>query len=266
MTDEGEQMEVEKKQEPSDEQEPNSEEEGGSDDDELMDDENADGMEKLNFDFEAFPPEDGDLDGIVNMASQMFLRADVDAESLAKKVIDQSPFGCVFRPAEEDVDEDNDNEVYGLLSIVDAVGKEKFQTDMWNLLLQRARKFADKQLVKLVEEKATKTNQSEGSSDGKLGLLINERMLHFPAQIAGPAFKSLCEEIESLPEAKKYSHLMVIVKLRFSDTEGPAGAKPASATGSKKKMGKAEKKRQATAKLAESDIIYDNPEEALLFQ
>lgn len=38
-----------------------------------MDDENADGMEKLNFDFEAFPPEDGDLDGIVNMASQVHI-------------------------------------------------------------------------------------------------------------------------------------------------------------------------------------------------
>lgn len=87
---------VEQEQQNSDEE---IDEEAMDEDDseeELMDD-NVDKMEKLNFDFEAFPPESADIPGLVNLVTQIFLRSDVDCEELAKALVEMSPIGCVYR-------------------------------------------------------------------------------------------------------------------------------------------------------------------------
>uniref|UniRef100_A0A914DLP8 Uncharacterized protein n=1 Tax=Acrobeloides nanus TaxID=290746 RepID=A0A914DLP8_9BILA len=47
----------------------------------------------------------------------IFLRADIDCEGIAKILVSQSPFGCVYTPVEECTDEDNENGVYGVLSM-----------------------------------------------------------------------------------------------------------------------------------------------------
>lgn len=63
---------------------------------------------------------------------------------------------------------------------------------------------------------------------------------------------------------KKFEYVLIIVKIRVSDVEVPL--KNAVKKSGKKKIGKAEKKRLAAAKLAKANITFDNPEEALLFQ
>jgi hypothetical protein len=50
-------------------------------------------------------------------------------------------------------------------------------------LVQRAKKYAEKDAVHAVEQLFYKNAQ--------FGLVINERMLHFPAQIAGPTLQAL---------------------------------------------------------------------------
>uniref|UniRef100_A0AC34GJI9 Uncharacterized protein n=1 Tax=Panagrolaimus sp. ES5 TaxID=591445 RepID=A0AC34GJI9_9BILA len=85
--------------------------------DELMND-NTEAMEKLTFDFEAFPLDTGDVDGLVNLLTQIFLRTNVDCEAVAKVLVEMSPLGCVYRPAEEVEDEDSENAVYGVLSML----------------------------------------------------------------------------------------------------------------------------------------------------
>ncbi|KAK5968744.1 hypothetical protein GCK32_016800, partial [Trichostrongylus colubriformis] len=82
---------------------------------ELLKDDND---QHLDFDIEAFPMEADDRDGVINMLTQIFLKADIDLGSLADAIIAQSPFGLVIGPAEDQSDEDNTNVVYGILSVV----------------------------------------------------------------------------------------------------------------------------------------------------
>lgn len=63
---------------------------------------------------------------------------------------------------------------------------QKFESDIWNLLKARAAKYAPNENIISRLEKL-----SSCSGDTRVGLLINERMLHFPSSIAAPAFDSL---------------------------------------------------------------------------
>ncbi|KAL3994325.1 p21-C-terminal region-binding family protein [Acanthocheilonema viteae] len=193
-------------------------------DNQLMRDD-LDNAEELVFDFEAYPIYDGDKEGLVNLLTQIFLRADVDVKQMADILVEQSPFGCVYRPAEEFLDEDDEGVVYGVLSMLKLGRDQKFQTDIWTLLKTRARKYSvDKKILLILD------NLSTAKSDVRVGLLINERLLHFPAAIASPAFKSL------------------------------------AMSSNKKKLTKAQKKRIAASAIANAEVIYDNHEEELLFQ
>jgi hypothetical protein len=142
-------------------------------------------MEKINFDFEALPLDTQDVDGLVNLLTQIFLRTTVDCEAVAKALVEMSPLGCVYRPAEDAEDEDSENAVYGVLSMLEIGGEASFQIDIANLFLNRARKVATPDIVKKFE---TIFNNKDKQ---KNYLLVNERMLHFPDQIAAPAFNSL---------------------------------------------------------------------------
>ncbi|VDK60195.1 unnamed protein product [Gongylonema pulchrum] len=86
--------------------------------DELMKDE-LDDAEQLNFDFEAYPIVPSDKESLINLLTQIFLRAGVDVEGMADVLVEQAPFGCVYRPAEEFLDDDNDEVVYGVLSMLE---------------------------------------------------------------------------------------------------------------------------------------------------
>ncbi|EJW71587.1 hypothetical protein WUBG_17505, partial [Wuchereria bancrofti] len=88
-----------------------------SDSDESQDEEglmkdDLEDAEELVFDFEAYPICDGDKEGLVNMLTQVFLRVDIDVKQMADILVEQSPFGCVYRPAEEFMDEDDEGVVY----------------------------------------------------------------------------------------------------------------------------------------------------------
>ncbi|KAI1722856.1 protein BCCIP like protein [Ditylenchus destructor] len=244
--------EVEEEAQSSSEEETDeeSEEEGLADSDEAN-------MEKLNFDFEAFPPCESDLPGLVNLLTQIFLRVDIDCEAVAKGVIALSPFGCIYKPAEEyeDDDEGPEGPVYGALSIVNLNGKEKYQCQVTDFLLQKAKKYATKEVVKSFESAlvpSTGTNNDNSrKSDENVGLVINEKMLHFPSQISGPAFQSLMQDLKEAPKSERYKYLLMIVKVRASE---PSNVPSSSTSG------------QTNAKMTEGDLIYDNAEEELLFQ
>ena len=264
----------------------------GMEDEEMVldDDEHVETMEKMNFDFEAFPPAEENSPEIEALLGQIFLRADVDCKGLAGAIVAQAPLGCVYRPAEDEVpmEEDGDDAedgsiVYGVLSLVALNGGEKFQSAICDLLINRAKKFASKEVYHLIEKSLTA--QSRGPD--KVAILVNERLLHFPAQISGPGFASLSQDYNSLPKKKRFQHILLIMKVRIADEadgqqpatkkrpimhSGETGSVAEAARGdqsakakAKRKMGKAERKRVRAAQLAEADIIYDNPEEELLF-
>ncbi|KAL3994324.1 p21-C-terminal region-binding family protein [Acanthocheilonema viteae] len=232
-------------------------------DNQLMRDD-LDNAEELVFDFEAYPIYDGDKEGLVNLLTQIFLRADVDVKQMADILVEQSPFGCVYRPAEEFLDEDDEGVVYGVLSMLKLGRDQKFQTDIWTLLKTRARKYSvDKKILLILD------NLSTAKSDVRVGLLINERLLHFPAAIASPAFKSLADDLKKFSTQYRFSHVVLILKIRIADSDSnkeQSGGSAFSMSSNKKKLTKAQKKRIAASAIANAEVIYDNHEEELLFQ
>ncbi|CAK5073800.1 unnamed protein product [Meloidogyne enterolobii] len=190
-------------------------------------------MEKMNFDFEAFPPSEEDIEGLENLLAQIFLRAEINRKELADSIIKISPFGCIYKPAEECEDDESPSIVCGVLSIVGLTGTEKHFADVSNFVLQRAKKFATGSVFKQFEKFLRGTDEGSGDPQLKAGFLINERLLQFPVQISAPAFASL------------YEH---------QSSEGIQSQN--------KKLGKAERRRLAANTC---DIIFDNPEEELLF-
>uniref|UniRef100_A0A8R1TJX1 Uncharacterized protein n=1 Tax=Onchocerca volvulus TaxID=6282 RepID=A0A8R1TJX1_ONCVO len=272
-----------------------------TDEDKLMRDD-LDDAEKLIFDFEAYPMNDSDKEGLINLLTQaflkiffhlrisefnpkfifsetnkikvvrkeeyheitgsllqIFLRADVDVKQMADILVEQSPFGCVYRPAEEFLDDDDEGIVYGALSMLELGRDQKFQTDIWTLLKTKAQKYSiDKKILSILD------NLSTADSDIRVGLLINERLLHFPTTIASPAFKSLAYrcifqifpfrvDLKKSGAQYRFSHIVLILKIRIADSDvnneqGRASASNAAKNG--KKLTKAQKKRIAANAIA----------------
>lgn len=215
----------------------------------------------LDFDIEAFPMEADDRDGIVNMLTQIFLKADVDLVSVADALIAQSPFGIVIGPAEDQSDEDNENVVYGLLSMArlhnPKGGTPAYAQGIMHFLEEKSRKFALKDFWSAFS--MTKTSRS--------GLFLNERMLNFPSQIVTPSFKSFKDDLSKLK--KPYETVVYVHKLRIADCDAAPSTiktKEEEPARKKKKMGKAEKKRMALHARSLADVIYDNTEDELLTQ
>ncbi|KAL7070423.1 hypothetical protein ACQ4LE_010336 [Meloidogyne hapla] len=237
-----------------------------SEDDEMdFPDEDIDEMEKMNFDFEAFPPSEEDIEGLENLLAQIFLRAEINRKELADSIIKISPFGCVYKPAEESEDEDSQSLVCGVLSIVGLTGKEKHSADVSNFVLQRAKKFATGSIFKQFERCLQANDGGNEVLQLKTGFLINERLLQFPVQISAPAFSSLCKDYNSLPKKEHYQMFLLIIKVRINTEDSTKNSQQQNSDGiqnPKKKVGKAERRKLLTDT---SDVIFDNPEEELLF-
>uniref|UniRef100_A0A0N5APH2 Protein BCCIP homolog n=1 Tax=Syphacia muris TaxID=451379 RepID=A0A0N5APH2_9BILA len=228
------------------------------DDNELMTDE-LENAELLDFDFEALPLHENDKEGIVNMLTQMFLRANVDVESMADKMIERSPLGCVFLPAEDNAEDGNENVVYGVLSILPLNPDEKYVRGFWTLLIERAKKYAvDKGVVQELEALSHEQEKSQAV------LLVNERMLHFSSSIAKPAFSALISDLKNDKKANNFTSAIVIMKIRIADTGSQTTSSDTKK--GKRKLGKAEKRRLRALALTNSEVIFDNPEEKLLFE
>lgn len=86
-------------------------------------------------------------------------------------------------------------------------------------------------------------------------------------------FKVICNQknnhffssdMSSLEKNQKFEYVLMILKVRVSDVILPL--KRNIKKKGKKKIGKAEKKRLASEKMAKGDLIFDNCEESLLFK
>uniref|UniRef100_A0A915PZN6 Uncharacterized protein n=1 Tax=Setaria digitata TaxID=48799 RepID=A0A915PZN6_9BILA len=231
--------------------------------DEHMMSDDVENAEKLIFDFEAYPICDGDKEGLVNLLTQIFLRADVDVREMADILTKQSPFGCVYRPAEEFMDEGDEGVVYGVLSMIKLGTDKQFQKDIWTLLKTKAKKYSiDKKILSILDK------LSSAELGIHVGLLINERFLHFPAAIAAPAFKSLTDDLKNSGSQYCFSNIILILKIRIADRDSKeqSGAYLANMSTNERKLTKAQKRRIAANAVADVNVIYDNREEELLFQ
>lgn len=68
---------------------------------------------------------------------------------------------------------------------------QKFHITIPEFILQKAKKFSTADIYKKFEKVMHVKERNESEIDSKVGLLINERLLHFPDQISGPGFASI---------------------------------------------------------------------------
>ncbi|VDD90238.1 unnamed protein product [Enterobius vermicularis] len=232
-------------EEESDEEEPME----GTDEDEKQElmEEDLQRADKLDFDFEALPPHENDKEGIINLLTQVYRLWDA--------------FICCrfLQSAEDNVDEGSEDVVYGILSLLPLGCTEEYEKGIWSFLLNKAKKYAVGKKV------FSKLESLSSCKNTRTVMLINERMLHFPEAIAKPSFKALLSDLAKDEDANDFTHVISVMKIRVADVNIQEKVQKKKDI-TKKKVGKAEKKRIWTAALLKSKTMFDNPEEELLFQ
>ncbi|XP_039275669.1 protein BCCIP homolog [Nilaparvata lugens] len=207
--------------------------------------------EEIQVDFEGRNPIDSDFHGIRQLLHQLFLKAHVNLSDLTNLIIEQNYIGSVIKQSEIDEDSGDDddevdpNDVYGVTSIINITDKQHYECvdQLRTLLREMCAEHGTDQSNAYVRAMLSDTNT--------VGLLINERFINFPAQIAVPLLESLVKEIQRAKEKKlnfNFSYIIIICKLYKED-----------ATEKKKK-------KKGKNKNAEPEIIWTNPEEELFDQ
>lgn len=198
--------------------------------------------QKVDVDFESHPPIDSDLEGVATLLRQTLLNF-TDCPSLAKHLIEKKDITQVIAldcPEEDDKEtegeeEEPDNDIYGVSSIISLDKDSERQVD------------GCKQLIKYLRNKSADFDALFDSESSKVGLIINERYINLPPQLALPTLKYLTRHIESA----KYTHLVFISKvlLKSRDTEAKLPSK---------------KSKSASSTNNSDPIIFVNPEEEIV--
>ncbi|XP_051926859.1 protein BCCIP homolog [Hippocampus zosterae] len=173
--------------------------------------------EEVTVDFEGHAVTHNDFNGIKKLLQQLFLKAHVNTSEMTDIIIQQNHVGSVIKQAEvpEDSDDDDPDEVFGFIT-------------MLNLTEQKAR-FSGVQCMEQVKElmldqcekcsgrvAAEQLEQMLGDTAKPVGLLLSERFVNVPPQIALPLHKQLQEEISEAERTNKpsgkYHYCLMISK------------------------------------------------------
>ncbi|KAM3913649.1 BRCA2 and CDKN1A-interacting protein isoform 2-T2 [Leptodactylus fuscus] len=194
-----------------DEEEDDMEEEMEGDDDEddsddIEDDESEEDEEvneEVNVDFEAHTMSDGDHDGIKKLLKQLFLKAHVNTTELADLLIQQNHIGSVIRQAEsmEEMDDDGDEDydhVFGFISLLNLTERKGTPCveQIKELILSQCEKTCEQSTVEQLDKILNDNSKP-------VGLLLSERFINVPAQIALPMYQQLQKELADAQRTNK---------------------------------------------------------------
>lgn len=162
--------------------------------------------QKVEVNFESHPPIETDLHGISALLRQTLLQF-VDCNGLARYLLelkDTTQVIALEEPDEENMDEDDepDNDIYGVSSVIDIPA---------NRCKEDSQMGARVELAKFLMDKNPHVKDLLSANDGssKLCVIINERYINLPPQLALPTLKSLSEHIDR----EKFTHLIFISKI-----------------------------------------------------
>nr|CAD7393957.1 unnamed protein product [Timema cristinae] len=152
------------------------------------------GQEEIQVDFEGRNPIDSDFHGIKQLLQQLFLKAHINLSELTDLIIGQSYVGSVVKQSELDEDDSDDgtdaNDVFGITTVVNLTEKQNLECvqQLRSLLIELCNEHATDQTNTLVRSLL-------GDDTRPVGLLINERFVNIPSQIAVPLLDSLSKEV-----------------------------------------------------------------------
>lgn len=198
--------------------------ESSSEDDEVSDNESNDFEREIQVEFEARTPEERDLPGVISLLKQCFRGSeDVDLSALAQYVLKQRSVGSVVTqsPSDSTDDEDDDElggtdgEVFGLATIIRLKGTEV--SDMIVRHMSKSVAATDRrgQLGSLLT-----------ALDSDVGLIISERIINMPPQIAVPLYQTLANEVKKAKTKNlpfNFTHYAVISKILMAPEAAQAG-------------------------------------------
>ncbi|XP_075391179.1 BRCA2 and CDKN1A-interacting protein [Tenrec ecaudatus] len=173
------------------EEEVEEEEEDEGEDSDVDDDDDDVIDEEVNVEFEAYSIAASDYDGVKKLLQQLFLKAPVNTAELTDLLIEQSHIGSVIKQtgvsedSDDDVDVDED-EVFGFISLLNLTERKGTpcaeQIQEW--ILSCCEKDLVERLDKLLKDSAR-----------PVGLLLSERFINVPPQVALPMHQQLQKEL-----------------------------------------------------------------------
>lgn len=175
--------------------------------------------------FDARPPSNDDFHGIKQLLQQLFVKhINDDLSELTNLIIAQDFIGSVLKQdlatdEEEDSEEeaDDDNHIFALSTVVNISENQSLSCieKINELLTQKCEetyKGEPTRLTKLIEDPTE-----------QVGLLISERFINIPPQVALPSFESLKADIEKAVRKKRkfdFTHYILVSKTYRAKGDG----------------------------------------------
>uniref|UniRef100_A0A2K5JYC1 BRCA2 and CDKN1A-interacting protein n=1 Tax=Colobus angolensis palliatus TaxID=336983 RepID=A0A2K5JYC1_COLAP len=186
---------------PLGEDEVEDEDEDNDNSDEEEDEEDDVTDEEVNIEFEAYSLSDNDYDGIKKLLQELFLKDPVNTAELTDLLIQQNHIGSVIKQtdvsedSEYDVDED---EVFGFISLLNLTERKGTQCpeQIQELVLSFCEKNCEKSIVEQLDKFLNDTTKP-------VGLLLSERFINIPPQIALLMYRQLQKELVEAHRANK---------------------------------------------------------------
>ncbi|XP_063988751.1 protein BCCIP homolog [Diachasmimorpha longicaudata] len=199
----------------------------------------------IMVDFVGRIPEDPDFNGIKLLLQQLFLKAKVETSELANFIIERNYVGSVVKQDGDDEDDEDDdendvNDVFGITTVINIS-----QGQNQNCIKQLRKVLADYSSDYASDATNALIKSILENDSAALGLIINERFVNIPANIAVPLLENLLADMKRAVNKKMpydFQYYVLISKLY----------KPKNTPGKKKK-------REAE----DLELIWSNPEEAI---
>uniref|UniRef100_A0A1A7YBA2 Protein BCCIP homolog n=1 Tax=Iconisemion striatum TaxID=60296 RepID=A0A1A7YBA2_9TELE len=184
----------------------NSSDENSEDDGESEEEESEASEEEINeevvVDFEAHAISNNDFNGIKKLLQQLFLKAHVDTAEMTDIIIQQNHVGSVIKQAEvpEDSDDDDPDEVFGFITMLNLTERKGVQCveGIKELIVDQCEKNAPHSVTEQLEQIFSDTTKP-------VGLLLSERFINVPPQIALPLHTQLQKEMAEAQRTNKPS-------------------------------------------------------------
>ncbi|KAI8927980.1 p21-C-terminal region-binding protein-domain-containing protein [Entophlyctis helioformis] len=236
------------------------------DDDEDDDDDDDEGGENdtIDVDFDFTDPKEIDFHGIKSLIRQTFAEDTdkLDSSALADLVIGQPHFGTVVKV-------DDGLDPYALLTVLNLTEHQKVEciSQISAYLLEKVKKHTDAS-VRLKEVLSNPT--------AHVGLVLNERLINMPPQLAPPLFKMLAQGIQDAVDdgvpfklgklifiSKVYREVESTVDQEMEDEQEQEGA-VGSSSGKADAVKSSKKKKAKKASEDASVQFYFQPEDEII--
>ncbi|XP_025921390.1 BRCA2 and CDKN1A-interacting protein isoform X1 [Apteryx rowi] len=208
--------------------------------------------EEVNIEFEAHSISDNDYNGIKKLLQQLFLKAPVNTAELTDTLIQQNHIGSTIKQAEVqedsggDDDDDDEDEVFGFISLLNLTERKGTQCaeQIKELILSRCEKNCEQRVVEQLDKILNDNTKP-------VGLLLSERFINVPPQIALPMHQQLQKELTDAQRTNKpcgKCHYYLLISKTFTE---------ATKSNSKRREGRSQQKEELMFANAEEEFFYE---------